>query len=105
MFKQHNVITAVELGTSKICVLIGEYTDDELTIIGRGESAVDNAIVKGEILDMDLVQEKLIDAMDQAALSGIAKKYHTSVKAICKLNGIKETTVLQIGRKLKENEA
>lgn len=36
-------------------------------------------------------------------LSGIAKKYHTTVKSICRLNGIKETTVLQIGRRLRVN--
>lgn len=34
-------------------------------------------------------------------LSKIAKKYKTSVKAICKLNKIKETKVLQIGQKLR----
>ena len=34
-------------------------------------------------------------------LSAIAKRYHTSVSAICRLNGIKETTILQIGRKLR----
>ncbi len=34
-------------------------------------------------------------------LSAIAKRYHTSVSSICRLNGIKETTVLQIGKKLK----
>jgi murein DD-endopeptidase MepM/ murein hydrolase activator NlpD len=34
-------------------------------------------------------------------LSRIAAKYHTSVKSICRLNGIKETTTLSIGRKLR----
>ncbi len=34
-------------------------------------------------------------------LSGIAKKYKTSVKQLCYLNKIKETTTLQIGRKLR----
>ena len=34
-------------------------------------------------------------------LSGIAKKYRTSVKRLCQLNNIKETTILQIGRKLR----
>lgn len=34
-------------------------------------------------------------------LSGIAKKYRTSVKRLCQLNKIKETTILQIGRKLR----
>jgi len=34
-------------------------------------------------------------------LSKIAVKYHTSVSTLCRLNGIKETTILQIGRKLR----
>jgi murein DD-endopeptidase MepM/ murein hydrolase activator NlpD len=34
-------------------------------------------------------------------LSGIAKKYGTSVKRLCQLNNIKETKVLQIGQKLR----
>lgn len=33
-------------------------------------------------------------------LSSIAKKYGTTVKKICKLNGIKETSTLRIGQKL-----
>jgi murein DD-endopeptidase MepM/ murein hydrolase activator NlpD len=34
-------------------------------------------------------------------LGAIAQKNHTTVKTICRLNGIKETHVLQIGRKLR----
>ena len=34
-------------------------------------------------------------------LSTIARKYGTSVSAICRLNGIKSTTTLQIGRRLR----
>ena len=34
-------------------------------------------------------------------LSGIAKKYGTSVRSICRLNNIKETKLLQIGQKLR----
>ncbi len=34
-------------------------------------------------------------------LSGIAKKYGTTVKALCRLNNIKETKILQIGQKLR----
>lgn len=34
-------------------------------------------------------------------LSSIAKRHHTSVKKLCQLNGMKETSVLQIGRKLR----
>ena len=34
-------------------------------------------------------------------LSKIAVQYHTSVNTLCRLNGIKQTTTLQIGRKLR----
>jgi len=34
-------------------------------------------------------------------LSGIAKKYHTTVKRICQLNGINEKTVLRVGKRLR----
>lgn len=34
-------------------------------------------------------------------LGKLAIKYHTSVRTLCRLNGIKETTILQLGRKLR----
>ena len=34
-------------------------------------------------------------------LGSIARKYHTSVNAICRLNGIKETSVLRLGQKIR----
>ena len=34
-------------------------------------------------------------------LSGIAKKYRTSVNRLCELNGIKPTTILRVGRRLR----
>ena len=34
-------------------------------------------------------------------LSSIARKYGTTVSTLCRLNGIKETTILSIGRRLR----
>ena len=34
-------------------------------------------------------------------LSAIARKYHTTVSKLCQLNHIKETSILQIGQKIK----
>ena len=34
-------------------------------------------------------------------LSGIAKKYGTSVKELCRLNGITQTTILKVGKRLR----
>ena len=81
MFKQHNIITAVEIGTSKVCVLIGEYTDEDLNIIGKGETSSSGAVVKGEIVSMDLLIEKLIDAMDQAD-TGRVVRVRIKLKAV-----------------------
>lgn len=34
-------------------------------------------------------------------LSGIARRYHTSINSLCYLNGIKQTHILQIGEKIR----
>jgi len=34
-------------------------------------------------------------------LSGIARKYHTSVRTLCKLNKIKETSILRLGQRIR----
>ena len=36
-------------------------------------------------------------------LSGIAKRYHTTVKRLCQLNNIKETSILRLGQKIRVN--
>jgi cell division protein FtsA len=67
MFQQHNIITAVEIGTSKICVLIGETSsDDKLAVIGLGECPSRNSVIKGEIVDMDIALQQLSLAVAQA---------------------------------------
>jgi len=34
-------------------------------------------------------------------LGAIARKYHTTVRKLCQLNGIKETTILRVGKRLR----
>jgi len=36
-------------------------------------------------------------------LSGIAKRYHTTVKRLCQLNNIKDTSILRLGQKIRVN--
>ena len=36
-------------------------------------------------------------------LSGIAKRYHTTVKHLCQLNKIKDTSILRLGQKIRVN--
>ena len=62
-----NIICAIELGTSKICVLIGNSNPNgQLEVIGHGEVPSDGSIVKGEIVDMDKAFENLSLALDIA---------------------------------------
>lgn len=67
MFQHKKIITAVEIGTSKICVLVGESnTDGKLTVIGRAESPSDNSVCKGEICDMQKATDILINVLAEA---------------------------------------
>ncbi|QSH40900.1 cell division protein FtsA [Lentisphaerota bacterium ZTH] len=67
MFQQRDIITAVEIGTSKLHVLVGQIDNDSsVTVIGSGEVPAANAVVKGEIADMDRALELLISAIEEA---------------------------------------
>ena len=103
MFKQHNIITAIEIGTSKVCVLIGEYTDEELNIIGKGEVISEGAVVKGEIVSMDLMIEKLVDAMDQADIQS-GRELNNSSMFVVSVTGCDITSMLSEGTAFVQNE-
>lgn len=68
MFKQkEEIVSAVEIGTSKICVLIGLSRDNgELELIGHGEAPSDGAVIKGDIQDMEKAFEQLSLAVELA---------------------------------------
>ena len=67
MFKRRNIVSAIDIGTSKICVLVGCCENDEpLSVIGRGEVSLSGEVVKGEIADMEKVFEKFSAALDLA---------------------------------------
>lgn len=58
-------IGAVEIGTAKITVLIGEYTGRELAIIGCGECS-SRGIIKGTVVDYKAASECTHSALQQA---------------------------------------
>ena len=66
MFDDGNIIAGLEIGTSKICVVVGELTaDGGLNIIGLGQSP-SQGVRKGEITDQQKVEENLRTAMFEA---------------------------------------
>lgn len=56
MSPRTNFIGAVEIGTSKITVLVGEYSGRELAIIGRGECP-SRGVIKGAVVDYKAASE------------------------------------------------
>ncbi len=83
MFHQKNIVTAVELGTSKICVLVGEaLPEGGISVIGRGEASSENAICKGEISDMSAALDILMRVIDEADESSGRQVNNSSLIAV-----------------------
>ena len=72
-----------------------EEEDDEIYQTEEEERAEAERIAK----EMAAAKYHTIQSGD--TLLGLAAKYHTTVAAICKLNGITSTTTLRIGKKLR----
>ncbi len=69
MFSHRSIVSAIELGTSKITVLVGESrADGRVDIIGMGEAPA-AGIVKGEIANMEQTFEQLAVALEEADVS------------------------------------
>src|SRR5947199_6886456 len=58
-------IAGVEIGTSKITVLVGEYSGRELAIIGRGE-CTSRGVIKGTVVDYKAASDCTHSALEQA---------------------------------------
>jgi cell division protein FtsA len=66
MFDDSNIIVGVEIGTSKICAVVGEQnTDGTLNIVGLGQSPA-RGVRKGEIVDATLAEECVRNAIVEA---------------------------------------
>ncbi len=67
--RKRNILTGVEIGSSTIKVVMGEFgPDDVLHIAGIGERP-SLKVVKGDILDANLVHEQLMQALAEAEKS------------------------------------
>src|SRR5277367_4945166 len=66
MFDDANIIVGLEVGTSKICAVVGEQnTDGTLNIVGLGQSPA-RGMRKGEIVDAALAEECVRNAIVEA---------------------------------------
>ena len=65
MSSRTTFIGAVEIGTSKITVLVGEYSGREIAIIGHGE-CMSRGVIKGNVVDYKAACECTHSAIEQA---------------------------------------
>ncbi len=66
MFQNRNIVSAIEFGSSKICVLVGESDGDgHIDVIGRGE-APSAGVVKGELINIEAAFDQLAVALEEA---------------------------------------
>src|ERR1700743_684532 len=67
MFDSSNIIVGLEIGTSKICAVVGEMNPDlsGLNIVGLGQ-AKSRGVRKGEICDAPAVEEDIRNAIVEA---------------------------------------
>ncbi len=96
-------------GDFELILVAYKFDDEEKRAAYEAQIKKDAAVSKAR--NSQIIREETAKA-EQAAmkyhkvrqgdtLSGIAKKYGTSVKALCRLNNIKETKILQIGQKIR----
>ncbi len=66
MFDDSNIIVGLEIGTSKVCAVVGERTaDGSLNIIGLGQ-ARSRGVRKGEVVDPTQAEEDVRNAIVEA---------------------------------------
>jgi len=66
MFDDSNIIVGLEIGTSKVCAVVGELTaDGGLNVIGLGQSR-SRGVRKGEVADIPQAEEDVRNAIVEA---------------------------------------
>lgn len=66
MFDSTSIVVGLEIGTSKVCAVVGELGQDEqLSIVGVGQSR-SHGVRKGEIVDMEQAERDIRRAIAEA---------------------------------------
>jgi cell division protein FtsA len=66
MFDSSSIMVGLEIGTSKVCVVVGEMNDEgAVNIVGKGQTK-SRGVRKGEIVDAGAVEEDVRHALTEA---------------------------------------
>ena len=84
MFRSNQTITAVEIGTASIKVLMGKPKDDgSIAIIGYDEATSLNRVVKGEVVNVPAIADLLgqvLNNVEAVSREHIKKLYRDSLQ-------------------------
>jgi cell division protein FtsA len=70
MFDRKEIVTAVDVGTAKICVVVAEMEPEgTATVLGFGERPSGGAVKKGDWIDMNVIGNALTEAAADAETS------------------------------------
>ena len=65
MNKQKQIISGIDIGTTKIAVIIAEYDGEHITILGHGITP-SHGLERGEVVDVPLTRNSIQEAISQA---------------------------------------
>ncbi len=72
MTKGGEIITGLDIGTTKICVIVAELTENGIEIIGCGTSP-SRGLKKGVVVNIDVTVESIKQAIEEAeAMAGVS---------------------------------
>ena len=67
MFGRSKIIVGLEVGTSKVCAVVGELDDDgNLNFLGVGRAPSRGSVRKGEIINTELAEQVIREALADA---------------------------------------
>jgi len=84
-----------------IPMLVSNDHDPEMVLAENDEAPVQETPAKASKKTKNTSSNKIHKVKQGDTLSAIAKKYHTTVSKLCKLNKIKETSTLRLGQVIK----
>lgn len=105
----NNIIVSIDIGTTKICVLVGKYENNNLQILGIGKSP-SYGLKKGVVVDISKTVQSIKDAVKEAefvsgqiiesALIGISgshiQSFNSNGAVPIKKGQVKETDIMNV---------
>ena len=65
MAKRDNLVVGLDIGTTKICAIVGEVTHDGIDIVGIG-SYPSRGLRKGVVINIDSTVQSIQKAIEEA---------------------------------------